>query len=44
MRRVSQLEDPLTRWFDWAGEYYTLYPDGMAVPEQPSHEYFQLGI
>ena len=24
--------DPLTGWFDWADEYWTVYPDGVAVP------------
>jgi Concanavalin A-like lectin/glucanases superfamily len=23
--------DPITNWGDWADEYYTIYPDGMAV-------------
>lgn len=26
--------DPLTGWFDWADEYWTVYPDGVAVREQ----------
>jgi hypothetical protein len=26
--------DPLTGWFDWAGEYWTVYPDGAAVRKQ----------
>jgi len=26
--------DPLTGWFDWADEYWTLYPDGVAVRKQ----------
>ena len=24
-------QDPLTGWFDWADEYWTVYPDGVAV-------------
>jgi hypothetical protein len=30
-------EDPLTGWFDWADEYYTVYPDGVAVRKQVLH-------
>jgi hypothetical protein len=30
-------EDPLTGWFDWADEYYTVYPDGVAVRKQILH-------
>ena len=26
--------DPLTGWFDWADEYWTVYPDGVAVRRQ----------
>jgi hypothetical protein len=26
--------DPLTDWFDWADEYWTVYPDGIAVRKQ----------
>jgi hypothetical protein len=26
--------DPLTGWFDWADEYWAVYPDGTAVREQ----------
>jgi len=26
--------DPLTGWFDWADEYWTIYPDGVAVRKQ----------
>ena len=26
--------DPLTGWFDWADEYWTVYPDGTAVRRQ----------
>lgn len=26
--------DPLTGWFDWADEYWTVYPDGAAVRKQ----------
>jgi hypothetical protein len=26
--------DPLTGWFDWADEYWTVYPDGVAVRQQ----------
>lgn len=27
-------EDPLTGWFDWVDEYWTVYPDGAAVRRQ----------
>ena len=30
-------EDPLTGWFDWADEYYTIYPDGVAIRKQVLH-------
>ena len=30
-------EDPLTGWFDWADEYYTVYPDGVAIRKQVLH-------
>jgi len=30
-------QDPLTGWFDWADEYYTVYPDGVAVRKQVLH-------
>jgi hypothetical protein len=30
-------EDPLTGWFDWADEYYTVYPDGLAIRKQVLH-------
>ena len=26
--------DPLTGWFDWADEYWTIYPDGVAIRMQ----------
>ncbi|HEX4007383.1 MAG TPA: LamG domain-containing protein [Acidobacteriaceae bacterium] len=26
--------DPLTGWFDWADEYWTVYPDGAAIRKQ----------
>ena len=26
--------DPLTGWFDWGDEYWTVYPDGVAVRKQ----------
>lgn len=26
--------DPLTGWFDWADEYWTVYPDGVSVRKQ----------
>jgi hypothetical protein len=26
--------DPVTGWFDWADEYWTVYPDGVAVRRQ----------
>jgi hypothetical protein len=26
--------DPLSGWFDWADEYWTVYPDGVAVRKQ----------
>lgn len=26
--------DPVTGWFDWADEYWTIYPDGVAVRRQ----------
>ncbi len=29
--------DPLTGWFDWADEYWTIYPDGVAIREQVLH-------
>lgn len=29
--------DPLTGWFDWADEYWTIYPDGVAVRKQVLH-------
>lgn len=29
--------DPSTGWFDWADEYWTVYPDGVAVREQVLH-------
>jgi hypothetical protein len=30
-------EDPLSGWFDWADEYYTVYPDGVAIRKQVLH-------
>jgi hypothetical protein len=29
--------DPLSGWFDWADEYWTVYPDGVAVRKQVIH-------
>jgi hypothetical protein len=29
--------DPLTGWFDWVDEYWTVYPDGAAVRKQVVH-------
>lgn len=29
--------DPRTGWFDWADEYWTVYPDGTAVRKQVLH-------
>lgn len=29
--------DPRTGWFDWADEYWTVYPDGVAVRKQVLH-------
>jgi hypothetical protein len=29
--------DPLTGWFDWIDEYWTVYPDGVAVRKQLLH-------
>jgi hypothetical protein len=29
--------DPLTGWFDWADEYWTVYPDGIAIRKQVLH-------
>lgn len=29
--------DPFTGWFDWADEYWTVYPDGVAVRKQVIH-------
>jgi len=29
--------DPLMGWFDWADEYWTVYPDGVAVRKQAIH-------
>ncbi len=29
--------DPQTGWFDWADEYWTIYPDGVAVRKQILH-------
>ena len=26
--------DPVTGWFDWADEYWTVYPDGVAIRKQ----------
>lgn len=31
------LADPRTGWFDWADEYWTVYPDGVAVRKQVLH-------
>lgn len=30
----GSFEDPLTGWFDWADEYWTVYPDGVAIRKQ----------
>jgi hypothetical protein len=29
--------DPRTGWFDWADEYWTVYPDGIAIRKQVLH-------
>lgn len=29
--------DPLTGWFEWADEYWTVYPDGVAIRKQVVH-------
>lgn len=29
--------DPLTGWSDWADEYWTIYPDGIAIRKQVLH-------
>ncbi len=29
--------DPDTGWFDWADEYWTVYPDGIAIRKQVLH-------
>lgn len=29
--------DPLTGWSDWADEYWTIYPDGVAIRKQVLH-------
>jgi len=29
--------DPVSGWFDWADEYWTVYPDGVAVRKQVLH-------
>ena len=29
--------DPLTGWFDWTDEYWTVYPDGVAIRKQVLH-------
>ena len=29
--------DPKTGWFDWADEYWTVYPDGIAIRKQVLH-------
>lgn len=29
--------DPNTGWFDWADEYWTIYPDGIAIRKQVLH-------
>lgn len=29
--------DPTTGWFDWADEYWTVYPDGIAIRKQVLH-------
>jgi hypothetical protein len=30
--------DPLTGWFHWIDEYWTVYPDGIAIRKQVLHE------
>lgn len=30
-------KDPQTGWFDWADEYWTIYPDGIAIRKQVLH-------
>ncbi|HEX5483366.1 MAG TPA: LamG domain-containing protein [Terriglobia bacterium] len=31
---IGAWPDPFTGWFDWADEYWTVYPDGVAVRKQ----------
>jgi hypothetical protein len=31
---IGAWPDPYTGWFDWIDEYYTVYPDGVAVRKQ----------
>ena len=31
---IGAWPDPYTGWFDWVDEYYTVYPDGVAVRKQ----------
>jgi len=33
----GSFQDPLSHWFDWADEYWTVYPDGIAVRKQVLH-------
>ncbi len=41
LAEVEQLHgawtDPNTGWFDWADEYWTVYPDGIAIRKQVLH-------
>ena len=30
----ASYQDPLTGWFDWGDEYWTVYPDGVALRKQ----------
>jgi len=33
-KSIGAWPDPYTGWFDWIDEYYTVYPDGVAVRKQ----------
>ena len=37
VRSLGAHADPLTGWFDWADEYWTVYPDGVAIRKQVVH-------
>jgi hypothetical protein len=37
MHDLGAHTDPLTGWFDWGDEYFTVYPDGVAVRKQVLH-------